>query len=135
MMAGSTSALQSEAGYIDARPQIRQIDENLLRRTAGPYIWVKPGPRALSRTLPLSHRQRNSTSRRAMSQSCQFRTHAPQQTASSFKHLVGAGEHRGRDGETQSLGGLEVDYQLELRGLLDGQVGGLGALEDPIHEE
>ena len=35
MMAGSTSALQSEAGYIDARPQIRQIDENLLRRTAG----------------------------------------------------------------------------------------------------
>src|SRR5438132_14241241 len=38
MMAGSTSALQSEAGYIDARPQIRQIDENLLRRTAGPYI-------------------------------------------------------------------------------------------------
>src|SRR5438132_13816787 len=41
MMAGSTSALQSEAGYIDARPQIRQIDENLLRRTAGPYIRVK----------------------------------------------------------------------------------------------
>ncbi len=40
MMAGSTSALQSEAGYIDARPQIRQIDENLLRRTAGPYMWV-----------------------------------------------------------------------------------------------
>src|SRR5713101_6408826 len=38
MMAGSTGALQSEAGYIDARPQIRQIDENLLRRTAGPYI-------------------------------------------------------------------------------------------------
>ena len=32
--------LQSEAGYIDARPQSRQIDENLLRRTAGPYIWV-----------------------------------------------------------------------------------------------
>jgi hypothetical protein len=31
--------LQSEAGYIDARPN-RQIDENLLRRTAGPYIRV-----------------------------------------------------------------------------------------------
>jgi hypothetical protein len=30
--------LQSEAGYIDARPQSRQIDENLLRRTTGPYI-------------------------------------------------------------------------------------------------
>jgi hypothetical protein len=33
--------LQSEAGYIDARPQCQQIDETLLRRTAGPYIRVK----------------------------------------------------------------------------------------------
>ena len=30
--------LQSEAGYIDARPHIRQLDEVLLQRTAGPYI-------------------------------------------------------------------------------------------------
>ena len=35
------STLQSKAGYIDARPQSRQTDENLLQRTAGPYIWVK----------------------------------------------------------------------------------------------
>ena len=41
MMARSTKLLQSEAGYIDARPQCRQIDETLLRRTAGPYIRVK----------------------------------------------------------------------------------------------
>ena len=34
--------LQSEAGYIDARPQSRQIDETLLQRTAGPYIGSKP---------------------------------------------------------------------------------------------
>jgi hypothetical protein len=27
--------LQSEAGYIDARPQSHQIDETLLQRTAG----------------------------------------------------------------------------------------------------
>ena len=33
------NTLQSEAGYIDARPQSRQIDETLLQRTAGPYIW------------------------------------------------------------------------------------------------
>src|SRR5262249_16227331 len=32
------------------------------------------------------------------------------------------------------LGGLEVDDKLELRGLLDGQVGGLRALEDLAHE-
>jgi hypothetical protein len=35
--------LQSEAGYIDARPHIRQIDEIFLQRTAGPYIRVKSG--------------------------------------------------------------------------------------------
>jgi hypothetical protein len=35
---GPEQPLQAEAGYIDARPQRRQIDENLLRRTAGPYI-------------------------------------------------------------------------------------------------
>ena len=38
MMARSTKPLQAEAGYIDARPQCRQNDEILLRRTAGPYI-------------------------------------------------------------------------------------------------
>ena len=34
------NTLQSEAGYIDARPLNHQIDENLLQRAAGPYIWV-----------------------------------------------------------------------------------------------
>src|SRR6266705_2496244 len=53
MMAGSTSALQSEAGYIDARPQIRQIDENLLRRTAGPYIRVNVVDSSTGRLGPL----------------------------------------------------------------------------------
>jgi hypothetical protein len=28
--------LQSEAGYIDARPHVPQLDEILLQRTAGP---------------------------------------------------------------------------------------------------
>jgi hypothetical protein len=35
------NTLQSEAGYIDARAQSRQIDESLLQRTAAPYIRVK----------------------------------------------------------------------------------------------
>ena len=30
--------LQSKAGYIDARPHIRQLGEIFLQRTAGPYI-------------------------------------------------------------------------------------------------
>ena len=36
---GPEQMLQSEAGYIDARPH-RQDRGNLLHRTAGPYIWV-----------------------------------------------------------------------------------------------
>jgi len=40
---GPEHMLQSEAGYIDARPKSRQLDETLLRRTAGPYMWVKGG--------------------------------------------------------------------------------------------
>src|SRR5262249_15633205 len=37
--------LQSEAGYIDARPH--PPDQRIpLRRTAGPYIWVISGPLA-----------------------------------------------------------------------------------------
>src|SRR6476659_523970 len=46
--------------------------------------------------LPLFLRQRTQVGHRAMSVSCQEETHAPQQTASSFDHLIGAGEQRRR---------------------------------------
>jgi len=44
---GPEHMLQSEAGYIDARPH-RQDRRNLLHRTAGPYIWVKTSPQNMS---------------------------------------------------------------------------------------
>src|SRR5262249_18451076 len=51
-------------------------------------------------------------------------------TASLFDHLVGAGEHRGRQIKAKRLGGLEVDRQLVLGRRLHRKVGRLGALED-----
>jgi len=45
-------------------------------------------------------------------------------------HLVGAGESRGRHGETKRLCSLQVEDQLELGRLLHWQIGGLRAVED-----
>src|SRR6266566_8199014 len=42
-------------------------------------------------------------------------------------------EQRLRDRQPERLGRLEVDHQLELGGLLDGEVSGLGAFEDLVH--
>ena len=44
--------LQSKAGYIDARPHIHQLEEILLQRTAGPYIWVISRHRVHLRSCP-----------------------------------------------------------------------------------
>src|SRR6516162_9905135 len=52
---------------------------------------------------------------------------------SSPDYLIGLEEERRGDGQAQFLRGLQVDDQLELHGLLHGQVGGLGTLQDLIH--
>jgi hypothetical protein len=47
-----------------------------------------------------------------------------------FDYLVGAAEQRVREGDAERLGGLQVEYQLNLRGLHNRQVGRLHTLED-----
>ena len=51
-----------------------------------------------------------------------------------FDHLVSLGEQRGRHGEAERIRGLAIDDEFELGRLLDRKVGGLGALQDFVHE-
>ena len=47
---------------------------------------------------------------------------------SSLDHLIGGVQEFVRDAEAERLGGLEVDRELERRGLLDRQLGWIGAV-------
>src|SRR5882724_10635368 len=48
----------------------------------------------------------------------------------SVNDLIGALQERWRDRQPDRLRGSEIDDQLELRGLFNGEVRGFGALED-----
>src|SRR5262249_39889074 len=74
------------------------------------------------KSCPLYPRKRTFAVHKRMSALGQKRTHAPQQTASLFDHLVGTGEQRGRHFEAKRLRGFEIDHQLEFGWLLDRQV-------------
>ena len=52
-----------------------------------------------------------------------------------FDDLIRPSQHQLRDREAQSFCGFEIDDQLELRWLLDGEIGGLGTLENLIDED
>ena len=45
-------------------------------------------------------------------------------------HIIGAGKQCRRHFETKLLGGVEIDEQLDLRGLLNGQISQFFALEN-----
>src|SRR6266568_7507198 len=51
-----------------------------------------------------------------------------------FDHRVGNGEQAGRDFETESPGGVKVDYQLEFGRLLDRNVARLGSAQYLVDE-
>jgi hypothetical protein len=69
-----------------------------------------------------------------MSVLCHFRTHAPQQKP-SFDHFVGGNLQRERNSQAERLRGLEVDHQLEPRGLYHRQICGLRAVENNAVDE
>src|ERR1041385_4025189 len=52
--------------------------------------------------------------------------------AASFDHLVGEGQHGRGNLQSERLGGLDVDGELEGRGSLGRQLAGLGAFENSI---
>src|SRR5229473_6105404 len=54
--------------------------------------------------------------------------------ARSLDDLICPPQHRRRDRQAEGLGGLEVDHQLELCRLLDGQVARVRALQDLVDE-
>src|SRR5882724_7809346 len=49
-----------------------------------------------------------------------------------LNHFIRSAEYRLRNSQPKGLGGLEIDHELELGGLLDGQVSGLGALQNLV---
>src|SRR5437763_6370652 len=51
----------------------------------------------------------------------------------SFDHFVGAQHQLLGDRNTECLGRLEIDHQIELRRLLERQITGLCALQDFVH--
>src|SRR5438552_17898977 len=53
----------------------------------------------------------------------------------SLNDLVRPLQQRRRDRQPERLGGLEVDHQLELRRLLNGEVARFGALQDLVDED
>jgi hypothetical protein len=55
-------------------------------------------------------------------------------TGWSSDHPIRPRQHIWRYRHADLLGSLEIDHQLEFRGLLDRQIGGLGSLQDFVHE-
>jgi hypothetical protein len=66
-----------------------------------------------------------------MSALCHFQTHAPAANCPLLNHLIGFGKQRWWHGETERLGGLEIDHQFKFGRLQARQVGGPLAFENP----
>src|SRR5262249_42200310 len=76
----------------------------------------------------------SASQRQAVRRECRQQEWQGMSAAKSLDYFVGSNEDGLWNGQAQRLGGLEVDRQLELGGLLDGEIGRLGALQDLVDE-
>src|SRR5439155_21860871 len=113
------TADQSGTNYGDGEGTSFHGPSNMSRSAAGGRATRAPGP--LKREV-----------RRLTSPSEAWRDFITQGRG-LLDHVVRPKQHRLWDGQPQSLRGSEIDHQLELRRLLDGQVGRLGALQDLVY--
>src|SRR5262249_3640352 len=93
-------------------------------------LWVISGHHKTFNPCPLYPRKRTLGLSSEMSALCQKRTHAPQQNAHLFDHLVGEREQERRNLKTQRLGGPDVEIELELRWSHNRQGGRICAIEN-----
>src|SRR5262245_36777298 len=87
-------------------------------------LWVKSRLMQCNMSCPLYPRKRTCAVQLGMSALGQKADSCTAAKESLVDHLVGAGEQLTRHRETERLCGLEVDDQLELGRLDDGQVSG-----------
>src|ERR1700730_14243980 len=94
-----------------------------MNRTRRP-LWVKNGSGRTGTACPFYPPQQTSSGRSAMSVSCQ--------QATSFDHLVGAGDEGSRKIEAEGFCRLHVNHQIIFGRSLDRKIGRLLALENAI---
>src|SRR3989442_9411747 len=102
----------------------------MLSRSALCQVWWVAGSREHQSATPFPPA---ASRRRGADRSSQESARRGTFAGSSLNDLLRSNQHRLRDRQAERLRRLEVDYKLELRGLLDWQVGGLNAFENPIN--
>src|SRR5215470_9688058 len=98
-------------------------------------LWVKSGHDGSNLQCPLYPQKRTSVEAVGMSALCQKQTFCTAARMLLFDHLVSAQQRRCRHTQSERLGALEIKHELEFRSPFEGQVGGMGALENPVHEK
>src|SRR5437867_10956497 len=109
------------------------------RRTRAASLWPRIAAARSSAVWDMRPRRCSrgclaTSSRVGMSASFRFCVGSKDKRATLLNNLVCSQEQRLRNRQAERLGGLQVDDQLELRRLLDGQVGGLCAFQDLVDE-